>query len=531
MPFSSENGKKHIKNIVSRLPRQKMLDIGCGCGTYAKMFPDADWTGVEIWEPYVEKYGLTDLYNNLYVEDARTWEPMAHYDVAFAGDVLEHLYINEASDLVDRLKSCADTVVISIPIGYYPQGEYDGNPHETHLTDNWTDDLVKSTFGWPTWSHVEGEIGVYIYSKHAIKPKICVYAISKNEAHFAQRFCESAKDADLILIADTGSTDGLPEEAAKHGAVVHHIGVVPWRFDIARNTSLALVPTDMDICISLDIDEVLQPGWREEVERAWKIGVTTRMWYLFDWSCGIVFNSNKIHSRHGYKWHHPCHEMLRPSFDMEEVYAHTEKLLIVHMPDSSKSRGSYMDLLKLSVKEDPHCPRNAFYYARELSFYGKWQESIDECHRYLALPDATWNRERCYAYRVIGRCYKELGNMREAEKSFHMAALESPDTREPWCELATLCYIEKRWPECFAYAMRALQITIRENVYTADPIVWGYQPHDLAAIAAWNIGLKDIAVREGKLALDLEPNDDRLKLNLQFYMSDDNVVQPAIAAE
>jgi tetratricopeptide (TPR) repeat protein len=166
-----------------------------------------------------------------------------------------------------------------------------------------------------------------------------------------------------------------------------------------------------------------------------------------------------------------------------------------------------------------------------LSFYGKWQESIDECHRYLALPDATWNRERCYAYRVIGRCYKELGNMREAEKSFHMAALESPDTREPWCELATLCYIEKRWPECFAYAMRALQITIRENVYTADPIVWGYQPHDLAAIAAWNIGLKDIAVREGKLALDLEPNDDRLKLNLQFYMSDDNVVQPAIAAE
>lgn len=33
--------------------------------------------------------------------------------------------------------------------------------------------------------------------------KIAVYAISKNEEMFVERFCNSAKDADLILIADT----------------------------------------------------------------------------------------------------------------------------------------------------------------------------------------------------------------------------------------------------------------------------------------------------------------------------------------
>ena len=37
--------------------------------------------------------------------------------------------------------------------------------------------------------------------------KIAVSAISKNEAEFVQRFCDSAQDADLICIADTGSTD------------------------------------------------------------------------------------------------------------------------------------------------------------------------------------------------------------------------------------------------------------------------------------------------------------------------------------
>jgi len=62
--------------------------------------------------------------------------------------------------------------------------------------------------------------------------KICVYAISKNEAHFVQRFCESAADADMILIADTGSDDGLPEEAVKYGATVHHICIPLWRNDV-----------------------------------------------------------------------------------------------------------------------------------------------------------------------------------------------------------------------------------------------------------------------------------------------------------
>ena len=347
--------------------------------------------------------------------------------------------------------------------------------------------------------------------------KICVYAISKNEAHFVQRFCESAKEADLILIVDTGSTDGLPEEAERHGASVHHISISPWRFDTARNAALALIPRDMDVCISLDIDEVLQPGWREEIERVWIKGETTRLRYMFDWGCGISFYYEKIHAKHGYMWHHPCHEYPIPDGRITEVWAQTSMLLAVHKPDPTKSRGQYMDLLELSVREDPQCPRNAFYYARELSFHARWQDSIDACKNYLGLPRATWMNERCYAYRVMGRCYSELGNAAEAEKAFQMAASEAPNTREPWCELAILCYRQQRWEECFAYSMRALRITNREAVYTCDPAVWGYQAHDLAAISAWNLGIKDIAIKQGQIAVDLEPHDERLKANLKFF--------------
>ena len=42
MPFSSERGKDIIKRMVGRVPHAKMLDVGCGCGTYALMFDDAE---------------------------------------------------------------------------------------------------------------------------------------------------------------------------------------------------------------------------------------------------------------------------------------------------------------------------------------------------------------------------------------------------------------------------------------------------------------------------------------------------------
>lgn len=346
--------------------------------------------------------------------------------------------------------------------------------------------------------------------------KIAVYAISKNEAHFVKRFCESAKDADLILIADTGSTDGTTELAAECGAIVHDICITPWRFDTARNAALALVPRDIDICISLDLDEVLEPGWREEVERVWK-SETTRMRYLFDWSAGVKFLSEKIHARHGYLWHHPCHEYPVPDGRITEVWAQSDKLLVTHHPDPTKSRGQYLDLLALSIKEDPRCPRNAFYYARELFFYSKWHEAIAALNKYLAMPEAIWLDERCYAYRVLGKCYAELKDYTNAESYFLRACSESPNTREPWCELAMLYYRQSRWPECYAASNRALGIKDRALVYTCDPAAWGDWPHDLAAISAHHLGMREAAIRHGEAAVELSPTNKRLVDNLNYY--------------
>ena len=722
MPTSIQEGKQFIKDFVATVTHDRLLDIGCGEGTYAKMFPDAEWTGVEIFGPYVIEFGLDQLYKNLIVQDARTVDFEGEYDVAFAGDVLEHMTGAEASELVLNLRRVAKWTVISIPLGHHPQGMVNGNVNETHVED-WDDRKVRRLFGEPDQFLIDGIIGVYIYGKSKIKIskkihivwigdeekrpndyirtwvdknpswvvkiwgndeynnhqwinketmeklwsagalhgvadlmryeilfeeggfcvdadsecatpldddlfnentvlvyentatrpdlicvgymasvpgvklfsdvitsvkntplneilvdhawfsvgprrlsdvyatetynhvkilpdymfipkhfdaleykgpgtvyaqqhwlttnknkeklKICVYAISKNEEKFVKRWAVSAKDADLILLADTGSTDGTVAVAKECGIQVHNICITPWRFDHARNASIALIPKEIDVCVCIDVDEVLEPGWREEIERVWKKGETTRLRYMFDWGCGIKFQYEKIHARHGYYWHHPCHEYPRFDARIKEVYAYTDKLLVSHHPDPTKSRGQYLDLLQLSVDEDPVCPRNAFYYARELSFHARWQDAIEACKRYLNLPGATWNNERCYAYRVMAKCYSELGNLAEAEKSLFMAASEAPNTREPWCELSLLMYKQKRWEESFTFALRTLKIENRELVYTCDPEVWGHQPHDLASIAAWNLGLKEIALKQAKLAVEKTPHDARLQANLK----------------
>lgn len=346
--------------------------------------------------------------------------------------------------------------------------------------------------------------------------KIAVYAISKNEAAFVEQFCASAKDADLILIADTGSTDNTVELAREHGAVVHDICISPWRFDKARDTALALIPRDIDVCISLDLDEVLEPGWREEIERVWKED-TTRLRYKFDWGAGIIFFYEKIHARHGYHWHHPCHEYPRPDARITEVYAHTDMLLVSHHPDPTKSRGQYLDLLELSVQEDPRCPRNAFYYARELTFYRRWVDAIVALNKYLDNPQANWPNERCYAMRLMAQAYEALGDRTQAEVWLDKACKEAPNTREPWVELADLARRTEQWQLAYDCVKQALLIQDKALVYTMDPEVWGAKPHDLLALAAHYLGKSDEAIEHGQIACDLEPNDARLKRNLEFY--------------
>lgn len=161
--ISALEGKRFIYDLFQDIKPKKGLDVGCGSGTYARMFPRLNWTGIEIWKPYVDRFYLDRLYERFLLTDARQWEPDDQYDVAIAGDVLEHMTVDEAVTLMDKLKACADVVIASIPVVHYPQDEIAGNPYEKHVVEDWSEEKVISAFGKPTCYDIELPVGVFVW--------------------------------------------------------------------------------------------------------------------------------------------------------------------------------------------------------------------------------------------------------------------------------------------------------------------------------------------------------------------------------
>ena len=176
MPSSSVNGKKWIgeqlTKIVSMGNVAQVLDIGAGQGTYRTQFRDvithATWTAVEVWQPYVDQYNLNELYDCVIVQDARTvdYAGLPQADIAFAGDVLEHMTKEQSIALVNTILQHSRCLIASIPIVYMPQGEHEGNPYEEHVKPDWSDREVYETFGASIVNGaVDQEIGVYVLSQ------------------------------------------------------------------------------------------------------------------------------------------------------------------------------------------------------------------------------------------------------------------------------------------------------------------------------------------------------------------------------
>ncbi len=350
--------------------------------------------------------------------------------------------------------------------------------------------------------------------------KVCVYAICKNEEKFVDRWMDSVSEADSVYVLDTGSFDNTVSKLRERGAIVKSKVFDPWRFDVARNESLEMVPTDTDICVCLDLDEVIEPGWRNKLEDIWKDG-TTRLRYNYNWSFdsygnpAVNFYIEKIHSRNDYVWTHPVHEVLNFKGE-KESYITTDLITVNHYPDYNKSRGSYLPLLEMSVKECPDDDRNMHYLGREYMYYGRWNESIDTLIKHLNMKNATWKDERCASMRFIGRCYINLGRYDEARMWFDKAIKEAPYLRDPYVEMAFLEYRLENWNLIEKYCLDALKIEKSTKSYINEPFSWNHTIYDLLSLSYYYRGMYDLALENINKALEMSPDDERLKKNKIF---------------
>ena len=271
--------------------------------------------------------------------------------------------------------------------------------------------------------------------------KIAVYSICKDEAKNAKRYMDSTRGADGVFLLDTGSVNDTVKLLKAAGANVEvggptwddwlprsrdfarGRGMPPWRFDIARNKALELIPKDFDACVIADLDDVLAPGWREALEARLECGATRiQARYTFSWkpdgSPNEVYYMDRAHARHGYRWVGPCHECLEYIGKQPEKSVPSDKFQVWHKSDWARSRKQYLPLLEVAAFENPEGDRWSHYLGREYFYAGRHTDAIKELTRHLTLKRSLGPWEFAASMRMIAYCHDKMGNRAEAEKWF-----------------------------------------------------------------------------------------------------------------
>ena len=170
MPMSTWNNTEKAAEFIRRVKPETVLDIGVGFGKWGflirgsseticqRMTPEEwkiDLEGIEGETRYVDAWSpmLHFLYNRIYVMDVRNFEFRKQYDMVIAGDVLEHLELDESIELIEDILDNTQLFIFAIPIGeswlHTNDGYAKNYPLEKHRCVWNHEDLFPSTADYP----------------------------------------------------------------------------------------------------------------------------------------------------------------------------------------------------------------------------------------------------------------------------------------------------------------------------------------------------------------------------------------------
>lgn len=138
MPWSANENRDWVLSHIKKGGR--VLDVGAGAGVWSDLARERSYSieAVEIFEPYIERFGLKHKYDKIHLGDFKELAlPYGHYSTVILGDVLEHFEMEDALKVWEKARLCAGPngqVLLSTPIVDWPQGEEEGNIHEAHLS-------------------------------------------------------------------------------------------------------------------------------------------------------------------------------------------------------------------------------------------------------------------------------------------------------------------------------------------------------------------------------------------------------------
>ncbi len=193
-----------MKNMVGS-DFETILDVGCGTGTPMEIIKDGNSyihaTGVDIYQPYLKEAEQKKIYDAL-IESEVTNLPFNNkeFDVVICFHVIEHLEKEEGKRLLEQFEKIAKKrVIVAMPVGEFPQDEYDGNKYQEHRSAWYPQDLKEKGYKvvgqglkaiyknnnlvlkYGRWTNVIFALGMLFQPLLFVKPELGTFMIARKD--------------------------------------------------------------------------------------------------------------------------------------------------------------------------------------------------------------------------------------------------------------------------------------------------------------------------------------------------------------
>jgi len=343
---------------------------------------------------------------------------------------------------------------------------------------------------------------------------ISLCMIVKNEEQVLDRCLSCVADiVDEIIIADTGSTDKTKEIAAKYTDKIYDF---EWIKDFAAARNFAFSHGTKEWLMWLDADDYLTDADRENLRKLKSSlpldadSVMCRYNLSFDGAGNPTFFSTRermVKNDGQPRWHGAIHEYMQVrgrTITSDFAVNHGP----LHQGNTERNIGIFENMLATGAE---FSPREMYYYARELYYSGRYQESIEWLEKFLG-TDGGWVEDKIEACNMLGRMHEGDASLVALFRSF---AYDMPRS-EICCAIGDRFLAAEKYAIAAYWYKRAL-VAQPPKLAFADADSCGYTPAAQLCLCYWKLGDLAKAEEYNNKAAEFKPYAESVEYNRKFF--------------
>lgn len=349
--------------------------------------------------------------------------------------------------------------------------------------------------------------------------------IVKNEHDTLGRCLDCIKDiADEIIIVDTGSTDNTKDIALKYTDKVYDF---KWCYDFSKARNFSFSKATKDYIMWLDADDIILEEDRKKFKILKKILTPDIDMVMFKYNLNLdengvpalsYYRERIVKRSKGYEWISPIHEVIpqRGKVIREDIAITHKKL---HPSDPKRNITIFEKMLEKGVTLDN---RQKFYYARELMYDKRYDESIKLYKKLLDSPDA-WVENKISACLDLYAIYLSLDNEPSALSSLFKSFEYDTPRAEVCCKLGQYFISKKNYTLAIYWLKEALNKTYdisSGGFFSKD--YYDFIPYIELCVCYYYLGNIELAIKYNEKAGSIKPTNENYLNNKAFFESRKN---------